>query len=104
MKSSLIYEIGEHELSIHDIAGLSLVLEHMSDDKYDLTESTPSWMNLVLDMLVLEGILQRIGVPDNWTDSWSLTTEGQEFVEDPQILADINMVTEVADMASGFYN
>ena len=102
--SNIIYEIGGCELSIHDIAGLNLVLQQMSDNKYDLTVESPSWMRHALDMLVLEGILRRIGVPDNWTNSWSLTAGGQEFVEDPEILADINMVTEVADMASGFYN
>ena len=102
--SNIIYEIGECELSIHDIVGLNLVMEHMSDNKYNLTEEAPSWMRHALDMLVLEGILQRIGVPDNWTNSWILTAGGQEFVEDPETLADINMVTEVADMASGFYN
>ena len=102
--SNMIYEIGGCDLSIHDIAGLSLVMKQMSDNKYDLTEDAPSWMRHALDMLVLECILRRIGVPDNWTNSWILTAGGQEFVEDPQILADINMVTEVADMASGFYN
>ncbi len=63
--SNIIYEIGGCELSIHDIVGLNLVMEHMSDNKYDLTEEAPSWMRHALDMLVLEGILQRIGVPDN---------------------------------------
>ena len=79
------------KLSPYESRQLSISL---SNGKYE------KWMRLCLDMLVLEGILERTVVNSVATDSWYFTEYGEEFIAVDQIKAEINMFAEVAIMGN----
>ena len=94
----IYYNLGEKKFSIHEIACLNIVLRESDDNKYTLPEKHENWMRLCLDMLVLEGILEREIIGSKPTDSWFFTEYGEEFTAIEQIKADINLFAEVAVM------
>jgi hypothetical protein len=94
------YELGGKKFSIQEISCLNTVIREMRQGDYVLPEKYESSMRLSLDMLVLEGILERHFVNFRPVNSWSLTEYGEEFISPPQIQAEINMFAEVAAMAN----
>lgn len=95
---NVYYNLGEKKFSIHEIACLNIAMRESVDNKYTLPEKHDSWMRLCLDMLVLEGILEREVTISGATDSWFFTEYGQEFIGTEGIRADINLFAEVAVM------
>lgn len=104
---TVYYSLGEKKFSIHEIACLNIAMRDAVDGLYVLPEKYEKWMRLCLDMLVLEGILERNVVNSVATDSWYFTEYGEEFIAVDQIKAEINMFAEVAimgDLYSETYN
>jgi len=93
------FNVGGEQLTLHEIVAIDLVAG-CEDKTYHLNETSPSWLAMALDVLVLEGFMEVV----NKGQTWRMSDFGRDLYEEPEFVADINIFLEVAGMAPGFLN
>ncbi len=88
---TLFYNIGGIDLAPVEVAMLATMLAHV-DHTY-VPEGEPDDLDRQsLDILVLEGLIERFQQPDGtWLNGWVITDAAREWMRDPLVEADIEL-------------
>jgi len=94
----LYFIIDGKKITINEAAAIDMVGSE-PDKTYHLKDDSPSWMQVVLDVLVLEGIMNVI----KRGEIWKMSDYGEYLYNDPDISEDLNILHEVSRMTPGFF-
>lgn len=94
-----LFNIGGCELAACEVRMFTDILG--SDDHIYAPEISPDDLTKqTLDILVLEGILERFkGSDGDWLNVWGITQEALEWQADPDVQADIQLAKSINEMS-----
>jgi|TARA_Y100000310_G_scaffold57177_1_gene52390 hypothetical protein len=80
-----LIDIGDKRLTSRDIYILKLILMN-ERGRYHSTDDAEPWIRTALDMLVLEGLIERTRSPEGeWMNEWALTDGGVLWSLEPDV-------------------
>ena len=86
-----LYNVGGVELSPPEIRVFIQMLEN-TDHTFTFAEEESDLTRQCLDILVLEGLIERFQAADgSWLDVWVITDDGIAWVQEPDVSADIQL-------------
>lgn len=86
-----LYHVGGIKLSPGEIRVFTQMLDS-ADHTFTFGEQESELTRQCLDILVLEGLIERFQSPTGrWLDVWTLTEEAIGWVQDPAVSADIEL-------------
>tara|TARA_R110000824_G_scaffold92217_7_gene223903 strand:+ start:2764 stop:3093 length:330 start_codon:yes stop_codon:yes gene_type:complete len=87
-----LYTVGGIELSTLEMSIFTTMLEH-EDHTYFPETGPDEPTRLALDMLVLEGLIERFKtIRGTWMNAWTITDGALEWLLDPEAQADLELV------------
>ena len=99
--SQTLFNIGGCELApceVRMFTGILDTTDHIyapEDEPDDLTRQT-------LDILVLEGLIERFQTPGGaWLDVWGITEGAIEWLTEPEVQADIELARGLNELVRG---
>ena len=99
--SQTLFNIGGIDLApceVRMFTGILDTTDHIyapEDEPDDLTRQT-------LDILVLEGLIERFRTADGaWLDAWGITDEAIRWVSEPEVSADIELAKGLNELVRG---
>lgn len=86
-----LYTVGGIKLSPLEVSLFSEMLE--SDDHAYLPELAPDDQTReALDMLVLEGLIERFRSNGDWMNGWVITEGALDWLQSPEVQADMGLL------------
>jgi hypothetical protein len=90
--TATLYTIGGINMTRGEVGIFGRMLD-TTDHTYVFGEHDTPLIRQCLDVLVLEGLIERFrSADDKWLDMWVVTDEAIGWLADPEVCADIELV------------